>query len=70
MARRISIRLDAGLAEWLEKAARERGVSQAQLVRDQLAKVRAAACTQGFMRLAGVDEGQTDLSNRKGFSRA
>jgi len=69
MGQTITIRLTKELAEWLEQTAAETGVSQGQLVRDQLERARAAAASQAFMRLAGIVHGPRDLSTRKGFSR-
>ena len=55
---------------WLEKAAKEAGVSQGKFVREQLEKARASSSTQTFLRLAGVVRGPRDLSTRKGFAKA
>ena len=69
MSHTLTIRLDPELAAWLEEAASKAGVSQGQLIRDQLAKAKAAIATKPFMRLAGAVRGPRDLSTRKGFSR-
>ncbi len=69
MGQTITVRLTKDLAEWLEQAAAEAGVSQGKLVRDQLERAREAASTQTFMRLAGVVRGPRELSTRKGFTR-
>jgi len=69
MSHTITIRLDKELAVWLEEAAAKTGVSQGQLVREQLEKARAGGGQQAFMRLAGTVSGPKDLSTRKGFSR-
>ena len=69
MSQTISVRLTKDLAEWLEQAAAEAGVSQGRLVRDQLERARAAASAQKFMRLAGAVRGARDPSSRKGFAK-
>jgi hypothetical protein len=69
MGHTLTIRLQRELAEWLEDEAARTGVSQGQIVRDQLEKARASH-TQRFMRLAGSVRGRPrDLSTRKGFSK-
>ena len=71
MSHTITIRLQSDLADWLERTAKEIGVSQGRLVRDQLEQARKAqARNPGFMRLAGSIRGDKDLSTRKGFSRS
>ena len=69
MSHTITIRLNKELAVWLERAAAKTGVSQGQLIRDQLEKAKASGSTQSFMQLAGAVRGPKDLSTRKGFSR-
>jgi len=69
MSHTITVRLDEDLASWLEQTAQRTGISQGQIVRDQLAKARAANANRAFMRWAGVINGPQDLSSRKGFSR-
>ena len=64
----VTIRLPAELAEWIEKTARELGVSRSCLIRMELDKARKRP-QQAFMRLAGTAEGSPGLSMRKGFSR-
>lgn len=67
----ITVRLDRELAAWLEETARRTGVSQGQIVREQLAKAKAARANRSFMRLAGGIRGlPRDLSQRKGYSRS
>jgi len=71
MSHTITVRLDEELASWLEKTAVQTGLSQGQIVRDQLAKAKAANANRAFMRLAGSVEGlPRNLSSRKGFSRS
>jgi hypothetical protein len=70
MGHTITIRLDRDLAAWLEETAAKTGVSQGQLVREQLEKARASGASQPFMRLAGSVKGRArDLSSRKGYSK-
>ena len=68
MSHTITVRLTPELAEWLEITARESGVPQGRIIRQQLEKARAAS-DKPFMRLAGVIDGPRDLSRRKGFSK-
>jgi hypothetical protein len=70
MRQTISVRLSKDLAAWLEDAAARSGVSQGQIVRDQLERARKGRARQSFMRLAGAVRGARDLSGRKGFSRS
>jgi hypothetical protein len=67
MGHTITVRLDADLATWLEEQSRKTGVSQGQLVREQLERARAGS-KKRFMRWAGSVKGARDLSSRKGFA--
>jgi hypothetical protein len=69
MSHTITIRLDPELAAWLEQTAKRTGVSQGQIVRDQLQRARSEKAERRFMRLAGSVNGPRNLSSRKGFSR-
>jgi hypothetical protein len=69
MSHTITIRLTDDLAKWLEETAAITGISQGQLVREQIEKAKAASANRTFMRLAGAMRGPRDLSRRKGFSR-
>jgi hypothetical protein len=69
MGHTLTIRLEKDLAAWLEDEAARTGVSQGQIVREELAKARAAGPSRPFMRLAGSVHGARDLSARKGFSK-
>ena len=69
MSHTITIRLNKELAEWLEETASKTGVSQGQLVRQQLEKAKITGGGQPFMRWAGCVSGPKNLSKRKGFSR-
>lgn len=70
MSHTITIRLTKELAVWLEDTAKRTGVSQGQIVRDQLEKAKAGDDSRPFMRLAGSVTGPKDLSSRKGFSKS
>lgn len=70
MGHTLTVRLDKELAAWLEESAAKIGVSQGQIVREQLQKARASSQTQRFMHLAGSVKGRAkDLSTRKGYSK-
>jgi len=69
MRNTLSVRLNKDLAAWLEETAARSGLSQGQIVREQLEKARAGSPHKGFLRLAGAMRGARDLSRRKGFSR-
>jgi predicted transcriptional regulator len=69
MSHTLSVRLPEDLAAWLDETAEKSGLSQGQIVRDQLASAREASSNRAFMRWAGAVEGPKDLSSRKGFSR-
>jgi predicted DNA-binding protein len=69
MSHTITIRLNKDLATWLEETAARTGVSQGQLIREQLEKARAANTQRAYVRWAGVIRGPKNLSSRKGFSR-
>ena len=70
MSETLTIRLNKELAEWLEQTATRTGVSQGQLVREQLERLRANRANRAFLRLAGAVRGPKDLSQRKGFRRS
>jgi hypothetical protein len=70
MGHTVTVRLDAALADWLDRESKKTGESQGKIIRDQLARARAGAAAQSFMRLAGTIRGETTLSTRKGFSRS
>ena len=69
MSHTITVRLTHELAEWLEETAARTGISQGQLVREQIEKAKAATASRAFLRLAGSVRGPRDLSRRKGFSK-
>jgi hypothetical protein len=71
MGQTLTVRLNEELSSWLEETAALTGVSQGQIVREQLTKAKAANRNRSFMRLAGSLHGLPKyLSQRKGFSRA
>jgi hypothetical protein len=70
MSHTITIRLDKDLAAWLEETAARTGVSQGQIVREQLEKAKTGSGSRPFLRLAGAVRGPRNLSQRKGFSAA
>jgi predicted DNA-binding protein len=70
MSNTITIRVPRSMAAWLQEKAARTGMSQGQIVREQLERVRRTdKGAEKFMRLAGAVRGARDLSTRKGFSR-
>ena len=61
---------DTTLAGWLEDTAKRTGVSQGQIIREQLEKAKSGSPSLSFMHLAGRVRGTRNLSQRKGFSRS
>jgi hypothetical protein len=72
MGNTITIRVAKPLSTWLQKKAERTGMSQGQIVREQLEQLRRSdQGARNFMRLAGVvKSGPRDLSTRKGFSKS
>lgn len=71
MGHTLSVRLQSDLARWVDETAAATGVSQGQLVRDQLERARRDDQSgRRFMRLAGAVRLDPNLSTRKGFSKA
>ncbi len=68
MSQTLTIRLNKELSSWLEETASRTGMSQGQIVRNQLEKAITAKTDKPFMRLAGIMRGPRDLSQRKGYS--
>jgi hypothetical protein len=52
MSHTIFIRISAELATWLEDTTDKAGVSQGEILREQLEKARTTAANQRFMRFA------------------
>jgi len=71
MGNTITIRVPKPLSDWLQEKSARTGMSQGQIVREQLERLRRGdKKTKNFMRLAGViKNGPRDLSTRKGFSK-
>jgi predicted transcriptional regulator len=71
MSQTITVRLNEELSSWLEETASRTGLSQSQIVREQLEKAKTTKVNKRFMRLAGSLHGlPRNLSSRKGFSRS
>jgi predicted transcriptional regulator len=71
MSHTVTVRLPEELANWLRDLARRRGLSQSQIIKDQLEKARQGAPDRPFMKLAGSVRGLPgNLSQRKGYSRS
>ena len=68
MRQTLTIRLNEELSAWLEETAARTGLSQGQIVRNQLEKAKGEKDDKPFMRWAGVMRGPKDLSQRKGYS--
>ena len=70
MSHTLTVRLNKELAAWLEEEAARIGVSQGQIVREELERLRSGNQTLPFMRLAGSVKGRPrNLSARKGYSK-
>jgi predicted transcriptional regulator len=63
MGNTLTIRLPEDLTDWLEKTARQSGVSRAAIIRSELEKARKQA-DKPWMRLAG------SVKMHKGLSRS
>jgi hypothetical protein len=71
MSHTITVRLNKELSGWLEETAAKTGLSQGQIIREQLEKAKKTNGGKPFMRLAGVMRGlPPDLSQRKGYSKS
>jgi hypothetical protein len=72
MRETLTIRLPKSLGKWIEETSARTGISQGQLVRQQLERARSQDTTsKRFMRLAGKIHGlPRNLSTRKGFSES
>ena len=69
MSQTITVRLGKELSSWLEETSSRTGLSQGQIVREQLEKAKTTKTDKPFMRWAGVINGPKNLSSRKGFSK-
>ena len=72
MRNTITIRVPKSLSAWLQEKSARTGMSQGQIVREQLERGRRGdKNAKKFMRFAGViKDGPRDLSTRKGYSRS
>jgi hypothetical protein len=72
MSNTLTIRVPKTLASWLQEKSARTGISQGQIVREQLERVRRTdKGAKKFMRLAGtIRRGARDLSTRKGFAKS
>jgi predicted DNA-binding protein len=57
MSHTLTIRISSELAKWLEETAARTGISQGQLIREQIEKVKAESSNRAFMQLAGSISG-------------
>ena len=71
MSNTITVRVAKPLSAWLQKKAERTGMSQGQIVREQLEQLRRDdKKAKNFMRLAGIiKSAPRDLSIRKGFAK-
>jgi predicted DNA-binding protein len=69
MSTTLSIRLPDELARWVEEKSQASGRSKGSLVKEALELIQVKEA-KPFMRLAGKVKGTSDLSSRKGFSKA
>ena len=69
MSHTLTIRLTEELFNWLKDLSRRTGIPVGRLIREQLESAKAAGGHQRFLRHAGVFNGPSDLSSRKGYTR-
>lgn len=71
MSNTVTLRVPKVLAVWLQEQSAQTGISQGQIIREQLERVRKDDKeTKKFMRLAGsIHGGPRNLSTRKGYSK-
>ena len=69
MSNTLSIRLPKELSQWVKQTAESTGLTQGEVVRQQLEKARSTAASQPWMALAGKTRGPRDLSTREGFGK-
>jgi len=69
MSSTLSVRLPKKLAQWVKKTAAQTGLTQGEVVRQQLEKARSNATDKPWMNLAGAAAGARDLSVREGFGK-
>ena len=69
MSNTLSIRLPKELAQWVQQTAKQTGLTQGEVVRQQLEKARSSNAKKPWMALAGATRGPRDLSTREGFGK-
>ncbi len=71
MGSTITLRVPKTLAAWLQEKSARTGISQSQIIKEQLERIRKGdKDAKKFMRLAGcIRGGPRDLSTRKGYSK-
>jgi len=69
MSNTLSIRLPQELSEWVKQTAESTGLTQGEVVRQQLEKARSATASKPWMALSGKARGPRDLSTREGFGK-
>lgn len=69
MSNTLSIRLPKELAQWVQQTAKQTGLTQGEVVRQQLEKARSTVASKPWMALAGATRGPRDLSTREGFGQ-
>lgn len=69
MSHTLSIRLPKELAQWVQQTAEQTGLTQGEVVRQQLEKARSTTAKKPWMALAGATRGPRDLSTREGFGK-
>ena len=69
MSNTLSIRLPKELAQWVQQTAEQTGLTQGEVVRQQLEKARSTTAKKPWMALAGAMRGPRDLSTREGFGK-
>jgi hypothetical protein len=67
MSNTLSVRLPKELSQWVKQTAESTGLTQGEVVRQQLEKARSATADKPWMALAGKARGPRDLSTREGF---
>ena len=67
MSNTLSIRLPKELSQWVKQTAASTGLTQGEVVRQQLEKARSTTTSKPWMALAGKARGPRDLSTREGF---
>ena len=69
MSNTLSVRLPKELSQWVKQTAQSTGLTQGEVVRQQLEKARSQSAEKPWMALAGKARGPRDLSTREGFGK-